>query len=53
MESQENHPNEGFIHLIGEITEYKSELSDNIYLVTLEVENEYFIEKFFNQKFKY
>ena len=52
MESQENHPIEDLINLIGEITEYESELSDNNYLEILEVENRNFIEKFFNQKFK-
>ena len=53
MESQENHSIEDLINLIGEITEYKSELSDNNYLETLEVENRDFVEKFFDQKFKY
>jgi len=51
MKSKENYPNEDLMNLIGEIIEYKSELSDNNYLETLEVENGDFIKKFFNQKF--
>lgn len=53
MESDKKQSNDDIVNLIGEITEYKSELSDNNYLENLEVENGDFIEKFFNQKLKY
>ena len=53
MESKEKHPNDELIELVGEITEYKSELSDSNYIETMEVEKGEFVEKYFNQKLKY
>ena len=53
MKEIHNITTKDLLDLMGEITDYKSEFSDNIDMEKLEVDKGEFVEKYFSQKLKY
>ena len=53
MKEIHNITTKDLLDLMGEITDYKSEFSDNIDMEKFEVDKGEFAEKYFSQKLKY